>query len=74
MGLLKLGLAALVGFILGAFLFHTSTARANVGVRVTSVSMTDASVQTSIPSGSNIVGFSCVQEPHSPATCFVVSQ
>jgi hypothetical protein len=73
MRLWKFGVVALAGFILGG-LFHTSTTRANVGVRVTSVSMTDSSVRTSIPSSSNIVGFSCVQEPQSSATCFVVSQ
>jgi hypothetical protein len=74
MGLLKLGLAALVGFIVGACLSQTSTAKANLGVRVTSISMTDTSVQTSIPNASHAVGFSCVQEPESPATCFVMSQ
>jgi hypothetical protein len=74
MRLLKLGVVGMGGFILGGWLFHTSTAHANVGAHVTLVNVTGSSVQTSLPSGANIVGFSCVQEPQSPATCFVLSE
>ena len=58
MKLLKLSLAVLVGFILGASFFHASTAKANIGVHVTSVTMTSGNVPASLPDGSKVVGFS----------------
>ena len=73
MRLLKLGLAGLEGFILGGWLFHTSTAHGNVKAHITLVNETGSSVRTLLPSGSSIVSFSCVQETRSPATCFVLS-
>jgi len=68
MNFLKIGLAALFGFVLGAILFHTPTARAaaqaTTHVFIVPVWMPDAKTpQPSDLSGARIAGISCVPKP-----------
>jgi hypothetical protein len=57
---LKVVFALLLGFVLGAWLFHTPTSKAAGGaVRVTSVLMTNGSMQVPVAPGANIIGFAC---------------
>ncbi len=69
MNFLKTFLAVLVGFLLGAALFHPRTAKAAGNVYVKQV---EAGVYNPIQ-GSNVVGFSCTGSG-AGAECFIASQ
>lgn len=69
MGLLKTGVAALLGFVIGVALYHPDSARAASNVYVQQVP-----VGTYNPiRGSNVVGFSCAGSGANTA-CYIASQ
>jgi hypothetical protein len=70
----KIAVAALVGFTVGAWLFHTRPVQAQRG-RPVHVEHARPGVATSMdPSGSEIVGFSCVQGSLRDADCYIASR
>ncbi len=80
MKILKSCLIGLAGFVLGAWLFHAPIAHAGAGtIHVSAVSLDYNTMSDQVsPSGSEVVGFSCVPEPDSPirkaATCYVATR
>ncbi len=72
----KTWLAALVGFLLGAMLFHAPLAKARdlaSLLTIQGVRIVDPRVSTVFKvDGSQVVGFSCVQRNEQP-DCFVAS-
>ena len=81
MNFLKVGLAVLVGCLLGAMLFHTPVVKASpagVHVYIVPVEMSDA--KTSLPKdlpGGRVAGISCISKPAAglpdAAVCYVAT-
>jgi hypothetical protein len=71
----KIGLAAVVGFVFGVLAFHMPTAKAQSGgvsVHVQQAQLLKHGSANSV-NGSQVVGFSCVQnEKHDPE-CYIAS-
>ena len=76
MRILKTGLALVLGFVLGAWLFHTPTSRAAGGgsVYITAVPIIDKTVRASVPDSDNVVGFSCVTSGGRSDQCYVLTR
>jgi hypothetical protein len=70
MNSLKLALVAVSGFALGAVLFHTPAVKAQGTVKVTITG--GRMIGYTLDNGSQIVGFSCIENDGSPE-CYVAS-
>ncbi len=69
----KTCLAATLGFIVGAVLFHSRTVNAQYGTSVTVQRVPLLGIQSTLNAGgSQIVGFSCVQTDRN-TECYVAS-
>jgi len=72
---LKAGLALVLGFVVGAWLFHTPTSKAAGGyVYVTAVPIVDNTVHAPVPDSDNVVGFSCVKSSGGSDVCYVLTR
>jgi len=71
----KLFLAALIGFALGAWMFHTPTVKAQYGGPTVTVQQVPVlGLRSTLQAGgSQIVGFSCVQTDRD-TECYVASK
>ncbi|HXX43662.1 MAG TPA: hypothetical protein VEJ38_02965 [Candidatus Acidoferrales bacterium] len=75
MRILKTGIALVLGFVLGAWLFRTPTSKAAGGsVYVTAVPMVDKTVRAPVPDSDNVVGFSCVSSAGKSDQCYVLTR
>jgi hypothetical protein len=70
---MKIFLAAVVGFILGAMLFRTPAAKAQVGAGVNVKLANDLNGNNSVL-GSRVVGFSCVSKGPGSNDCYIATQ
>lgn len=65
----KIALAALAGFLLGAWLFHSRSVKAQIGTRIF---VQRAQLATSTHLNGEVIGFSCTQAQGEPA-CYVAT-